>query len=145
MSGTDHAIERVEPSRFYDVVAVLWRRQGWTVESSELDDRLYAIERHEADAGERRALFAVYRSPGGAVDAADVRDRARVELGSDGTTLATNAGFTPEAVETAAAHGIDLVGPDDLARLVDALDARAVLDGSEGTALRTRNGRNPSV
>lgn len=131
MSGTDRdAVEHVEPSRFPDLVAVLWRRQGWAVESSALDDRLYAIERREANERERRALFAVYRSPGGAVDAAGVRDRARVELGPDGTTLATNAGFAPGAVDTAAAHGVDLVGPDDLARLVDALDARAVLDGT---------------
>lgn len=143
MSGTDRdAVEHVEPSRFSDLVAVLWRRQGWAVESNALDDRLYAIERQEAGGSERRALFAVYRSPGGAVDAAGVRDRARVEFGPDGTTLATNAGFTPGAVDTAAAHGIDLVGPDDLARLVDALDAQAVLDG-RATGDERRQGPRP--
>ena len=122
MTSTDRAdVEHVPPGRFADLVAVLWRRQGWTVSASSSDDRLYAASRPDGDELERRILFAVYRSPGGAVDAAAVLDRARVELDQDGTTLATNAGFAPAAVDAAAAHGVDLVGPDDLARLVDAL------------------------
>lgn len=137
MTRTDPTtIEAVAPSRFPGLLAALWRRQGWTVAPTPLEDAVYVASRGtETGDEERRALFAVYRSPGDAVDAGTVRDRAAVDIGPDGTTLATNAGFSPDATGMAAAHGVDLVGPDDLARLVDALDARPLLgrpDASPG-------------
>lgn len=142
MTRTDPTtIERIAPARFAGFVATLWRRQGWTVTPTALADRVYVARRESASpaadsrAGdtERRALFAAYRPPGGVVDAAAVRERAAVDLGPDGTTLATNAGFSPDARGTAAAHGVDLVGPDDLARLVDALEAGELLGRPDAT------------
>lgn len=129
MSGTDRAaIERIEPTYFAEFAAALWRRQGWTMMPTSLDDRLYAAARRTAVGPQSRLLFAVYRSSGGTVGAAGVRDRARVDIPADETMLVTNTGFSPSAVETAAAYGVDLVGADDLARLIDALDAQALLD-----------------
>ena len=131
------AVERVTPEQFATLAAELWRRQGWTVSDTEFDDRLYELRRRDGDDEERRALVAVYRSPGAAVGTEPVRDCAEIEVGPDTTTLVTNAGFTPEAVDVAAAFGVDLVGPDDLARLVPALDARPLLeDASADDATR---------
>lgn len=132
MGVTDRgAVEEIEPTYFAEFVAALWRQQGWTVLPTSLDDGLYTAVRETAADVQRRLLFAVYRAPGGTVNAADVLDRARIDVVSDGITLVTNAGFSSSAVETAAAYGLDLVGADDLVRLVDALGAQSLLDSHD--------------
>jgi len=116
----------MDDSAFASFVASLWRRAGWDVDASAAGDGDALATR---DAGARTLLLCARTPDAELVTASVVRDvvARRDRCGADDVALATPVGFTTDALATADAHGVDVLGPDALTRAVAAFGAGDLL------------------
>lgn len=114
---------------FPQLVVALWRRAGWTVVESPVDDRETAEFVAHSDDGRRRTRLCPFSPAEGVVTAAKVRGLVGDPgAAGDEVTAVSAMEFTAGALDVADAHGVDAVGPVAVGRLVDALDATDLLD-----------------
>ncbi len=114
------ALDDAEIGEFVDE---LWRRAGWTVETAASADAPSVATRERRTRSERVLLYA-FPANEGRVEADEIREVADED---ERVTAVSTVGFTKRAVDVADAHGVDIVGPDAVERLVTALNASDML------------------
>jgi len=113
----------LDPVKFPPLVLELWRRLGWEVdERTDWDDTYLATHRSRSETTVLRTLtHADDLVSGSAIrDAKQAKDR----YDTDGVTVVSPIGFTESALAVADAHGVDVVGPDAVVRIMESLDAK---------------------
>lgn len=117
----------VDDDAVFEFVTGLWRRAGWTVQSAGArDDVAYALRTSN---GERcRTVLRVFPSSEGQVSGASMRGVVADFQPADRVTAVSLVGFTPHALDVADAHGVDVVGPESVERLLEASGAADLLE-----------------
>lgn len=110
-------------------VVSLWRRAGWTVRSA--DDDAIAFATRTSNGTRRRTVLHVFRSTEGMVSGTAMRSVVASLQPADRVTAVSLVGFAPAALDVADAHGVDVVGPDSVRRLLDAHDATDLVDAAQ--------------
>lgn len=120
-------IAAVDDDSVLEFVVELWRRAGWTVDPAA--ERAYVAFAARTSNGKRtRTVLRVFPSSDGHVSGGAMRGLVASLQPADRVTAVSLVGFTPAALDVADAHGVDVVGPDSVRRLVDAHDAEDLLE-----------------
>jgi len=117
----------VDGDAVFEFVTELWRRAGWTVQSADArDDVAYAARTSNGE--RRRTVLRVFPSSEGLVSGASMRGVVAGFQPADRVTAVSLVGFAPDALDVADAHGVDVVGPESVERLLEASGATDLLE-----------------
>lgn len=117
----------VDDGSVFEFVAELWRRAGWTVEpAADRDDVAFA--RRTSNGQRTRTVLRVFPPSDGAVSGQTMRGVVASLQPADRVTAVSLVGFAPAALDVADAHGVDVVGPDSVRRLLEASDAEDLFE-----------------
>lgn len=112
----------LDPVKFPPLVLELWRRSGWAIdEQADWDDTYLATD----EARNTQIVLRTLTHADDLVSGTAIRDanQTKERYGTDGVTVVSPIGFTETALAVADAHGVDVVGPDAVVRIMDALGA----------------------
>jgi hypothetical protein len=128
--GAEHPPGRlatVDDHAAFEFVTELWRRVGWTVQSAGArEDVAYAVRTSNGE--RRRTVLRVFPSSEGLVSGDSMRGVVASIQPADRVTAVSLVGFTPDALDVADAHGVDVVGPESVDRLLEASGAADLLE-----------------
>ncbi|WP_336035054.1 restriction endonuclease [Halobacterium yunchengense] len=123
MTALADALADLDEAAAVDLVADLWRRAGWTVETDAPAPASVVATRSSRSDRDRR-LVRVLAPGDGRAAAPELRGVvAAADEDADRVTVVSTTGFTRDALSVADAYGVDAVGPDAVVRLAEALDA----------------------
>lgn len=126
-AGPPARFDALADSDVHGFVAALWRRAGWSVDAAGGPEEM-ALATRESNGRPKRTVLYAFPPSEGRVSASALRSVVERPEPADSVTAVSLVGFTPGALDVADAHGVDVVGPDAVSRLVDAHDAEDLLD-----------------
>ncbi|MFC6906327.1 restriction endonuclease [Halalkalicoccus tibetensis] len=132
-SGLKEALQSMDDYDFEQFVADLWERMGWETEvSTQSNDRGIDVVATRNSPYEEKALIQAKRyGPNTTVGSPDIQQYASLKHqrhGVDKVLVVTTNGFSGQARELAHQLNVKLVDGDDLAGLVEGLDATGLVE-----------------
>lgn len=116
----------LDSDEFADLIASTWRKQGWNIRTRAAEEALPALpspidgELTLVGRASEERLVLTLPTDEGEMTAPELLELVSALSAPGKLTVVAAAGFTTGSLSVADAYGVDVVGPEALARLTDA-------------------------